>query len=276
MSFGAPALPGGGGPGGGGSGAEAPRVTIGALLSEGGCRGMGDVVALLPLADLTSLQEVSRGMRSVVRAVARERWGCRPAAARPAAAPGDAAGRALVWAAWADGGSPLHHLAADGQSRAALRMAAGDADVDARTGGTRATPLMLAARSRSLETVRALIDLGADARAADAAGATPLHGAAGAGDARAVAALLGAGADVNARGPRLRTALHEAAARDHGAVVATLLVAPGADANARDADGVTALHLAASRGHLDVVKTILATPGIDIGKPSNKNTRSRR
>ena len=165
----------------------------------------------------------------------------------------------------------LHHLAASGRGRAALRAAGGD--VNARTRSLMATPLLLAARIGSAGTARALIDLGADANIGDASGATPLHYAAGAGDLAVVDALIGGGADPSAGDGSGRTALHLAALEGHVEVVETLLAAPRVDANARDARGSTPLHLAGTSGHLDVVKRLLATPGIDVGKPMKARKR---
>ncbi|MBC6439818.1 MAG: ankyrin repeat domain-containing protein [Rhodospirillales bacterium] len=61
------------------------------------------------------------------------------------------------------------------------------------------TPLHVAARDGTAESVQALIDAGADTEARTDNGATPLHVAAGHGTAETVKALIDAGADIGAR-----------------------------------------------------------------------------
>lgn len=87
---------------------------------------------------------------------------------------------------------------------------------------------------------------------------TPLHDAAGKGDTATAKALIEAGADVRAADNIFgRTALHEAAKNGHAAVV-MVLVKAGADICATDNRGQTALHLAAEKGHIAVVMWLWA------------------
>jgi ankyrin repeat protein len=119
-----------------------------------------------------------------------------------------------------------------------------------RAGADGITPLMAAAQAGHTETVRTLLDAGADVnarRGGGAKGRTALIDAAGAGHAEIVRLLLGKGADPNARGDGDATALIEAARGGHAAV-AELLLERRADPNARTADGRMALHEAARAG----------------------------
>lgn len=117
-------------------------------------------------------------------------------------------------------------------------------------------PLGLAAFFKRPDAVRALLDLGADARLATRpAGFTPLHSAV-ADDAGQTAAkeivrmLLDAGADPNARSASGGTPLHTAAFTGDVVLVRTLLGA-GASPVIEDAKGRTSLDLARERGHTE-------------------------
>ena len=127
---------------------------------------------------------------------------------------------------------------------AVLAMNAADVNVSERRGG--ATPLLHAAAFGSLETMRLLIDKGADVNARSAAGATALMWAAT--DLAKVRLLIERGADVNALSDSGRTALHLAARSDGSAPIVTLLRSRGAKADAIDKEGATTL-LAATIGN---------------------------
>lgn len=127
---------------------------------------------------------------------------------------------------------------------AALATNTADVNVTERRGG--ATPLMHAAAFGSLETMRLLIDKGADVNARSAAGATALMWAAT--DLAKVRLLIERGADVNAFSDSGRTALQLAAMSDGSAPIVTLLRSRGAKAEAVDKEGTTTL-LAATVGN---------------------------
>jgi uncharacterized protein len=114
-----------------------------------------------------------------------------------------------------------------------------------------------AVREGNRAAVRALLDKGADVRAAQGDGMTALHWAAMNGDAEVVAMLVHAGADLKAA-TRIdaATPLLLAAENGHSAVVRALLDA-GADANAADASGTTALMFAAGAGDVDALRSLV-------------------
>ena len=103
----------------------------------------------------------------------------------------------------------------DGQSRA----------------GSGLTPLMYAAKNGNIESVNALIELGADVNTVDHSGRTPLiHAACGGSDA-CVVMLIDKGADMNKSAADGFTPLIAAAEQGHFKCIEVLLQA-GADVNA--------------------------------------------
>jgi uncharacterized protein len=120
-----------------------------------------------------------------------------------------------------------------------------------------------AARAGDRETVRALLQEGADVNSAEGDGTTALHWAARAGDAELVQMLVYAGANVKAS-TRLGayTPLMMAAQAGHSAAVAAL-VAGGSDVKATSTTGTTPLMFAAQSGDPRTV-TILVEGGADV------------
>ncbi len=123
-------------------------------------------------------------------------------------------------------------------------------------------PLMSAAESGDINTVKALLDKGADANAKDDGGWTALTYAAQKGHTEAVKLLIEKGSDVNARGKNGHTALMMAAQLGHTAAI-KLLIEKGADVNARNSKGWTALTYAAINGYTKAIK-LLMEKGADI------------
>ena len=117
-------------------------------------------------------------------------------------------------------------------------------------------PLIAAARAGDAERVAALLEQGADARAASPDGTTALHWAARAGHAGAVDRLLAAGADPTAANRYGVTPLALAAENGDAASVAALLRA-GVDPNAAGREGETALMLAARTGRVEALDPLL-------------------
>jgi ankyrin repeat protein len=133
-----------------------------------------------------------------------------------------------------------------------------DVNMKDRRGG--ATPLMNAAAFGSVETMRLLIDKGADVQARSAGNATALMWAAT--DRAKVALLVEKGADVNATSELGHTPLMLAAMSDNSSAVVRLLLERGADPKpVAKADKLTAL-IAASRGNdLESIRLLTAAGG---------------
>ncbi len=110
------------------------------------------------------------------------------------------------------------------------------------------TPLVLAAAGGNAETVRLLLDHGADPHAKALGSVTPLAAAAWRNEPEMIKLLLAKGADPNAREFRGASPLIVAAASDEpGPEVARLLLAKGADPAVKDAMGRTAADFKALR-----------------------------
>jgi len=124
------------------------------------------------------------------------------------------------------------------------------------------TPLHLAAFFGQRDTVRLLLDRGAEV---DAPGrgwmtGTPLHSATSRRHAEIVDLLLEAGADPNARQSGGWTPMHSAAHNGDARSV-TLLLAKGGDPSAVNDDGASVLFLAEERGDAATVAAVRAAGG---------------
>ena len=122
-----------------------------------------------------------------------------------------------------------------------------------RRGGV--TPLMHAAALGSLDTMRLLLDKGADLNAKSAAGATALMWAAA--DPAKVKLLVERGADVKAVSESGRTALLLAAMSDQSADTVRLLLERGADAKVLDREQTSTLAAAAYGNDTETVRQLL-------------------
>ena len=119
------------------------------------------------------------------------------------------------------------------------------------------TPLTEAARSGDAARVAALLDQGADARAAEPDGTTALHWAARVAAAEVVEHLLAAGADPERANRYGITPLALAAESGEPVIVGALLAA-GADPNTATPAGETVLMVAARTGRVPVLDRLLA------------------
>jgi len=136
-----------------------------------------------------------------------------------------------------------------------VRAHAAKAEIEVRD-GRGATPLMHAAAFGNIETLKALIDAGADVNARNQMNATALLWAAG--DPEKSRLLIDRGADVKAQSKQGRTPLMVAAMRRGNSAIVELILSKGVDIQARDRLGATALNLAARAGDLDTVKLLIA------------------
>jgi len=118
------------------------------------------------------------------------------------------------------------------------------------------SPLMYAAALGSLESMRLLLEAGADPNIANNFDATPLMWCAG--DAAKVRLLLSKGAKADARSKLGRTAFMIAAYNDGAIEAARLLLEKGADVNARDSGGTSALELAAFANNIELARILIA------------------
>lgn len=122
-------------------------------------------------------------------------------------------------------------------------------------------PLLPAVAGEHAEIVRLLLQRGASPNVKGAGGRTPLSVAAALGNPGLVRILLRAGAEVDARSDNRASALHEAIRFDHPGVVRELLAAHP-DPENFDREGLHPLALAAARGRLACLSALLDS-GID-------------
>jgi ankyrin repeat protein len=128
--------------------------------------------------------------------------------------------------------------------------------------------LFEAAGNGDIDRVRALLEQGADANAAQGDGMSVLHHAARSGNATLAELLIEKGANVEAK-TRLGDyrPLHVASGSGRSAVVAILLAA-GAEVNALTTTGAAPLHFAAASGSADTVAALLgAGADVDVREP---------
>jgi len=140
------------------------------------------------------------------------------------------------------------------------------AKVDAADSHKGQNALMWAAAEGHADVVDVLIKNGADVKTPSKAGFTALVFAAQKGDAKTVSTLLHAGADANYTVPTGYAVL-EIAALSKRTGAADALLNAGAKVDTADKAGNTALHVASSQGELDLVKILLA-------KGANPNVKS--
>ncbi len=129
------------------------------------------------------------------------------------------------------------------------------ADVNLRDRRGGVTPLMYAAALGSLDTMRLLLDNGADVNARSAIGATALMWAAA--DPAKVRLLVERGADVKMASESGRTALLLAAMSDQSAATVRLLLERGADPKVVDREQTSVLLAGAFGNDADTVRQLL-------------------
>ncbi len=134
--------------------------------------------------------------------------------------------------------------------------------------------IMLSVLYDGADSVKALLDRGANPDAADARGATALMWAVP--DAAKVRLLIAAGADVNARSASAGlTPLLIAASYPGTVEILKLLLEKGADLRARERNGRNALALAAESADVNVVRFLMER-GLDVNEPGPRGGRVLR
>lgn len=142
------------------------------------------------------------------------------------------------------------------------------ADINARD-QIQSSPLLWASGFGKPETVGFLITKGADVKVTDDNGWTPLIWAAGLGQAQTVDLLVKAGADLAAADKQTGDTPLLRSARTGKADGLKILIAAGADLKAKNKLGQTALHLAAAGGSAEKVE-ILLKAGVDPNATDDK------
>jgi len=121
-----------------------------------------------------------------------------------------------------DGHTPLMRAALDGNTETVKELIDQGADINERDENGR-TALMFAVMNTHYETMKVLLEYGADVNAKSNKGGTALMGAASAGDLRMVQSLLDKGADVHPTLPETNESAVTLAARHGHAEIAQLL-----------------------------------------------------
>jgi ankyrin repeat protein len=165
----------------------------------------------------------------------------------------------------ARGGTPLHYAAAVGSIEMVRELLAAGAGVNART-SFEATPLMWCAGD--LAKTKLLVEKGADVNARSKMGNTPLQiAAAEPRNVETIRYLLEHGAEMGkARNEMGMTPLMRAALGNDAAAV-RLLLEKGGDPNIADGGGNTPLMYAAGNGNVEAVKLLIAK-GADVNAQS--------
>jgi ankyrin repeat protein len=153
------------------------------------------------------------------------------------------------------GETPLHFLAVENAVDSVRWLAARGAEIN--TFDFRDSPLTGAALVGSLETMRFLLDSGADLDHQDEGGWTALIAGSHAGEDAVVELLLERGANLRSRSSIEQTALHLAASQGHE-TVASQLIKAGAEVDALEFFDFRPLHSAAMFGHDGVARLLIA------------------
>jgi ankyrin repeat protein len=132
------------------------------------------------------------------------------------------------------------------------------------------TPLVLAATNGSAAAMATLIRAGANPNTSLPTGETPLIMAARTGKAEAVTVLLERSVEINAVDSRGQTALMWAAGEGYPAVV-DLLIKRGADVSARSKSGFSAFLISAKNGDIETSRLLLAA-GADVNEAQPNGT----
>jgi ankyrin repeat protein len=153
-------------------------------------------------------------------------------------------------------GSPLHAASYRGHVDTVRLLLDHGANVNARSEEKMRSPLLSAYYGSHLEVMRLLLERGADANATHSSTTRILHYAAVRGKIDVLRLLLQHNADVNAKSKTGITPLFNASFRGQVNAVQFLLD-HGADVNFQTVDFYTPLWAASERGHLETVRVLL-------------------
>jgi hypothetical protein len=157
--------------------------------------------------------------------------------------------------------SPLYYASLIGSIETVRPLLEIGADVNAK-GGYYSTALQAASVDGYSQIIQLLLENGTDVNVQGGFHGTALQAASNMGHSQVVQQLLENGADVNAQGGRYGTALQAASGQGRSQVVQQLLK-HGADINVQVGPYNTALQAASSRGHGKVVQQLLEN-GADV------------
>lgn len=155
----------------------------------------------------------------------------------------------------------LHHSCANGWTDLVRFLAEGDININVRT-SSGATPLLLAAAYTHEDTVKLLIDLGADFELKDSYDRTVLHFVSERGMLDIVKYLVTMGCDFNARTVEGHTPFN-LAVRYYYISLIKHFIDSGADVNCIDIHEKAPVHYACIKGRLDILR-YLVSKGCDL------------
>ncbi|KAM3925181.1 cortactin-binding protein 2 [Leptodactylus fuscus] len=172
---------------------------------------------------------------------------------------------ARVDATVSNGFTALCTAAAQGHSKCAEELLAYNADINAVGGGQ--TPLYLACKNGNCETVKLLLDSGANRNIMTNTGWTPFHAAADSGNTDCLTLLMYYGSQSHCDSRKeFDVRLYDLKNNDSGnlepVISATLI-------NSSDSEGWTAAHIAASRGFKDCLEILCSHSGLEPEKKDN-------
>jgi ankyrin repeat protein len=148
--------------------------------------------------------------------------------------------------------------AAAGDGVLLSRLGKNGADINARNQLTQETALQMAVLEGNSQSVRRLLELGANPNLEDSRGCPPLYNAITNDNLEVARLLLEHGANPNAVEKVMGTPPLLCITVDNKVELMTLLLKYGADPNARyPRGGATALHLAAMKGHQEATELLL-------------------
>lgn len=158
-----------------------------------------------------------------------------------------------------DGNTTLHFYAANAsarQLRVSLKNQKKNVDVKDNHG---VTPLIIAVHNKKVDSVRVLIDCGANPNQMSNRLITPLIAAVEAGHLETIKLLLERGASINQPCYSAKMTPLLVAISKKQVNIALFIISAGADVNKPDRDGVTPVHMAALKGNLPLLRLLLST-----------------